>query len=263
MTLTKQLETQVKQRVRFFVDKANNAFDIDMPYPSIEFKLRGTTAGTATAAHKVNFNAGLLVDNLDEYMNDTIPHEVAHTIESYLYQEGKQIAYGSRRSHGAAWQKVMRTLGIDPSRCHKMDTSKTAMPKSKHVYNCSCCEAEIIVSAVVHNKIRRGYAGYHHTGCNQSRLEFNRSLGKVTMVQARDKVLPSFIKPKKAPRKQMDTLVRPGTKIEKALFAYNCARKENSEITRQEMITVLADFLECDRKRAAGYYQTCKKKVEK
>jgi predicted SprT family Zn-dependent metalloprotease len=81
--------------------------------PTIEFTLKGTVAGTAChTTNTLNFNIQLAAENLDTFLNQIVPHEVAHLIADGL---------GSR-GHDRIWKVIMRKFGVEPTVCHVMNT---------------------------------------------------------------------------------------------------------------------------------------------
>jgi len=234
-------KSKIYERVNHFVALGNEKFESDLDIPHVRFDKRGTTAGTAHYEMlELNFNARLLVDNWDEFMDQTIPHEVAHLLKSHMYGRGRGSFLAS---HGTAWKKVMRALGVEPDRCHAMDVSKVQMPKAKHIYTCDKCQKELVISSVRHNKMVRGTKNYIH--CRGYSLTHKKALGKMSYSDAADQKTPNFIK--KAA----------GTKISRALIVY----KDLLGSTRQEIIGAIAMALNITGSQAAGYYQNCKKKV--
>lgn len=87
------------------------------PIPfKVEFSLRGQSAGWAMGVDYLNFNLELAKRNLQAFCDDTIPHEIAHLIDTRLH---------GKSSHGSSWKWVMGVLGVNPSRCHNYDVSET------------------------------------------------------------------------------------------------------------------------------------------
>lgn len=253
------IERRVINRVYEVVDLGNKVFDCDMDYPVVEFKVRGTTAGTATGDHTVDFNLALLKENEQHFMEDTIPHEVAHCFDKHLFgyqykttRTGRKI----RESHGRTWKKIMRGLGVDPTRCHSLDTTNVARPKTKYAYTCSCCGSEIAVGPKIHARIQRGYNGYSHKTCKGSKLVYKQSLGKVTYREAAQmKGKPVEPKLPKAPAEP-----RKGTQISIAVEILEMAYKKG--ITgRQDVIKMIQIEMNVDLKKASGLHDRAKKKV--
>lgn len=244
-------KSEVNKRVDYFVKLGNKILNTNLDGPHIKFDQRGTTGATACyPLLELNFNAGLIPDNWAEYMNQVIPHEVAHLLKSHIYGRGR----GLKSAHGLYWKQTMRALGVNPDRTHRMDTSKVAMPKAKHIYECQGCQKELIMSSVRHNKTLRG-TKYRH--CFGHELKHIKSLGKITNREAVNHIVPRSMK-KQAKKSVMP---KPNTKIAKALNAYNKAKIQRPNITRQEMIGVLTYVMEIEHEAAAGYYQNCKKRA--
>jgi len=69
-------------------------------------------------------------ENLSEYLEQVIPHEVAHYITRAMWG-------GAPSPHGPEWRSVMRKVyGLSPDRCHQMDVSKAA--NRPYIYGCGC-----------------------------------------------------------------------------------------------------------------------------
>jgi SprT protein len=95
--------------------------------------------------NRVFLNWPLFKANTEDYLNQTIPHEVAH-----LFQ---RVLAPNERSHGPIWQRLMRKIGLQPRRCHSYDTTISARYES-FTYICTCTKHRI--SKIVHNKILKG-----------------------------------------------------------------------------------------------------------
>lgn len=269
MQLTYEQKIEACNRIKHFVDMGNSVFNTDMDFDNIRvrFDKRGTTAGTALYINELDmeldFNVGLMVDNWDEFMNDTIPHEVAHLFKNHMYGTDRK---GRMQSpHGYYWQQIMRRLGVDPSRCHSMDVSKVAMPKTKHIYKCSCCQEELVISQVRHNKMRRGGRVYFHSPCGkEGTLQHVRALGKISNKeaiqhkQAGTAPAPTMKKAaqKKAPKKRSEP--KAGTIAARALEIYRKFAGED----RKTVIGEIALTLNVTDKRAAQIYQGAKRNAQ-
>ena len=248
--LTLAQRNEVYKRVYQLVKLGNEIHNTDLESPHVRFDKRGTCGGTACySLLELNFNAGLMVDNWEEYINQVIPHEVAHLLKDHIHGTSRR---GPGSSHGRYWQNIMRKLGVDPDRTHSMDTSKVAMPKRKYIYECEGCGKELVISSVRHNKIARGQKRYSH--CRGSFIVIKKSLGLVTNEAAHDQKTPNFIK---------KAVPKAGTRINKIMSIYT----RYVGCSRQEMITYIVSEMESQynetltRTQAAGYFQTCKKKV--
>lgn len=94
---------------------------------------------------RVFLNWPLLKANEQDFMVDTIPHEIAH-----LFQD---ILAPAERTHGPIWQKLMRRMGLNPERTHSCDTTEARRDKQLFTYVCAC--KKHYVSKIIHNKIQR------------------------------------------------------------------------------------------------------------
>jgi len=120
-----------------YIDLANIVFNTHLlKYPTIEHTIKGKKAGVAYLQQwKVNYNLELLIANEEEFLKQTVGHEIAHLVAFQLF--------GSR-GHDKAWKYVMRQLGLEPNRCHSYDLSEITIKKHKKViYKCNCKEHEI------------------------------------------------------------------------------------------------------------------------
>lgn len=106
------------EQVRFYVDELRTKAGIIMPMPIIKFDLRGTTAGRAWGGkkHLIQFNPILLDENPEDFIRQTVGHEVAHL--------GAFVKHGCGiKPHGQEWSHVMWALRLPAKRCHNYDTS--------------------------------------------------------------------------------------------------------------------------------------------
>ena len=165
MTLTSELQQRIISTVKRYTDKANAIYGTKISYPNVIFTKRGTTAGTAHyATHTINFNPELYVRNVDAFLTDTAPHELSHLVAYQVFSKGRGIRI---QPHGEEWKRVMRSLGVTPSRCHSFDTSEVKQKKNvvRYQYKCSC-RSNIMVSSVRHNRAQQG-AKFVCTKCKQ------------------------------------------------------------------------------------------------
>ena len=133
LPLSAALKLRCKQRVAQCVSVYVSAgFSFSMP--TISFDLRGRTAGKAfLQKNHVQFNAVLLGENAEKFIEQTVGHEVAHLATFARY--GRKAA-----AHGVEWQNSMRVIGLQPDRCHSFDTANSTLAKADHRYVCACKE---------------------------------------------------------------------------------------------------------------------------
>lgn len=88
--------------------------------PSLEFTTHGNTAGWAHyRENKVRLNPTYCMSHLQDMLEDTVPHELAHIL---AYQ-----IYGENCHHDWRWKDAYKLLtGKTPSRCHDYGDVKSA-----------------------------------------------------------------------------------------------------------------------------------------
>ena len=98
---------------------------------TIDFTLRSRTAGSACwEKRRLNFNLILAADNLDEFLAQTVPHEIAHLYQTKIYPDSKP--------HGNEWKRVMRLGGFNPIRTHSYKTETPKRSVRTYPYTCAC-----------------------------------------------------------------------------------------------------------------------------
>ena len=76
----------------------------------------------------LQLNMTLLRDNVREFLNRVVIHEVAH-----LDQAWKDLKSGSQSAdHGYVWQASMRAMNQPPVAKHQMDTTKAVAVYKEH-----------------------------------------------------------------------------------------------------------------------------------
>lgn len=79
-------------------------------------------------AQRVELNMTLYEDNVREFLNTVIPHEVAHLDQAWR----DQAACSRSADHGYVWQASMRAMAQVPRAKHSMDTSKAEEVYKQH-----------------------------------------------------------------------------------------------------------------------------------
>ncbi|WP_246837722.1 SprT-like domain-containing protein [Salinicola sp. MH3R3-1] len=125
------LEGQLRQRAEAAWQLARDVHP-DLPRPAIWFDLRGRSAGQAHYQRGgLRFNWTLLRENRQAFMDEIVPHEMAHWLVFHL-EEGARA-----RPHGREWQTVMRQLyGLKPTVTHRFDIARAS--PSPYLYRCRC-----------------------------------------------------------------------------------------------------------------------------
>lgn len=149
-----ELKQKALAAVRRAEERARQFYAIRLPSAALDFSLRGRCAGQARVekmgATLLRINLQLLAENLDDYLSQTIAHEVAHLVV-YWTARKKRL---QPRPHGTEWRSVMREcFGLEPKRCHSYRTSPARVVPRPFLYTCSCREHRL--TSIMHNKIGR------------------------------------------------------------------------------------------------------------
>jgi len=146
-------DLEMQKRIEIFhseaIERLNSNFDSKILY-GVDITLNNrmrSVSGRAKGKIYINLNYRLFKkeENYD-YLRQTYLHELAHLICHRKYK--------CKKGHGKEWKSVMKILGADPKRCHKMDVSELRIKRKRFSYKCSC--REIDVSLIRHNKIKKG-----------------------------------------------------------------------------------------------------------
>jgi predicted SprT family Zn-dependent metalloprotease len=124
-----RLQEAAQRVANVYAEIANKEMGCTLPIPvNLSFDLchhKPKAAGDASTAMKVRINMILFEDNVEEILNDTIPHEIGHLAQFNKFNlKGVSIS-----DHGAEWKEIMRRLGKIPRQFHKLDTSRAVQFK--------------------------------------------------------------------------------------------------------------------------------------
>lgn len=140
--------------VRGAEQRARDFYRINLPAAALDFSLRGRCAGQArferSGSTALRLNLQLLADNRDDFLEQTIPHEVAHLVVNWLARKSRQ----KPRPHGPEWRAVMQDcFGLPPTRCHSYRTTAARTVPRPFLYRCTCREHRL--TSIMHNRIRQ------------------------------------------------------------------------------------------------------------
>ncbi|UFQ99058.1 SprT family zinc-dependent metalloprotease [Pseudomonas wenzhouensis] len=144
---------QIHARVEACYQQAEAFFKQRFARPEISFKLRGQKAGVAhLTENKLRFNLQLYRANQEDFLRQTVPHEVAHMVAHQLF--GPRI-----QPHGEEWQLIMRGVyELQPHRCHSYEVERRKV--NRFIYRCSCVDGEFPFSAQRHALVAKGRRYY-------------------------------------------------------------------------------------------------------
>ena len=155
-TTHKRIEDKILDVLLLAQSIYKQPFDI----PTLEYRQMGRMAGRAWfLAWKIEINPDFLKNgHLEEMINQTLPHELAHLISQKVY--GRIIGGG----HGRVWKSVMIRLGLRPDRCHdySLEGVKTRR-KAKFAAKCPTCGEQFDITAKRVEQIRAGLKIFHNS----------------------------------------------------------------------------------------------------
>lgn len=143
------LKLLASKKIRECLRIASRKIKKDLPYEGVKFFNKSTDAGYVFASQNncVYLNHDLFRKNKKIFLDEIIPHEVAHLVSEAL---------SPRESpHGGTWKIVMRSIfNLKPERCHSMETTGVGRITKKFLYICACQKHEVGVTR--HNKLESG-----------------------------------------------------------------------------------------------------------
>ena len=140
---------QLNQRIETCYQQAEAFFHRRFSRPEVSLKLRGQKAGVAhLQENRLRFNSQLYRENHEDFLQQTVAHEVAHLIAHQMF--GPRI-----KPHGEEWQLIMREVyGLLPNRCHSYAVQRRA--GARYLYRCQCPAQEFAFSAQRHALVNKG-----------------------------------------------------------------------------------------------------------
>ncbi|MBV6825089.1 SprT family zinc-dependent metalloprotease [Pseudomonas sp. PD9R] len=140
---------QLNTRVEDCFLQAESFFKRPFKRPVVSLKLRGQKAGVAHLHENLlRFNPQLYRENTEDFLKQTVAHEVAHLIAHQLF--GDRI-----QPHGEEWQLIMRGVyELPPNRCHTYDIKRRSV--TRYIYKCPCVDSDFPFSAQRHGLVRQG-----------------------------------------------------------------------------------------------------------
>lgn len=166
MTLQDQIQTAATKFVHKYLN-AHNMDRLDDP-PLHRFDLKGKCAGQyrwKRSRGKVTFeyrwNMAAAEKYTDDYLKNTVGHEVAHYIAHKIH--------GTNCGHDYRWKRVMRDLGLEPTRCHSYKLAPARKVKKYH-WECPECHFKHTITQRLITNMKRS-KGYRSCGICRTRLD--------------------------------------------------------------------------------------------
>ena len=144
----------IRARVQQCIALAEAKFGIQMPKVDVRFDLTGRAAGVAGMRYGsfyLRFNRNhmrLGGQTWLHLLNDTVPHEVAHTVCQAFPQFG--------RNHDAGWRRVCVALGGNGSTRYSEQDAPEAVAQQRPWVYITTTGHQGRITKVIHTKIQRG-----------------------------------------------------------------------------------------------------------
>lgn len=117
---------------------------------TITFNKRGAVAGTAWSSKRlIEYNLILAQENQIDFINQIVPHEVAHIIANRYFKKNC--------GHKKEWKAIMVRFGLSATRCHNYNVQNAERQRFK--YTCAC-GSNFQVGKNLHNKLQNGSGHY-------------------------------------------------------------------------------------------------------
>lgn len=144
----------IRAQVAACVAQAEHKLGIKLPEINIRFDLTGRAAGMAGKRYGtfyLRFNTAHMAMGGNTWLhllNNTVPHEVAHTVCQAFPQ------YGS--NHDAGWKRVCVMLGGNGQRCYSAEDAPEAVAQLRPWVYMTTLGHQVRVTKIIHTKIQRG-----------------------------------------------------------------------------------------------------------
>jgi len=159
----------ISEVIQMVENKYNECYEIaktkgiDLPKIDIQWNLHGACAGQFCIRFNRKFfrvNLELAEQNLEKYLDQTVPHEFCHYIVRHKYSYNVNVA-----PHGTEWKNAMvQIFGIAPHRCHSYDVSQVKHCRGRFEYKCSC--RTFSIGPVRHKRLQMNPKKYYCPSCN-------------------------------------------------------------------------------------------------
>jgi SprT protein len=188
MQVSADIKRRVDAKIAECITKINAAHGVSMTTPTVRYDINSTRLGgeAIPGQNIVRFNPVFLNAHTDEYIEQVVPHEIAHIGVRKVYgiiRHGKKYS-----SHGPEWQNMMVvTLGVPAKRTHSMvaEGVQHGRQKSKYVYRCPHCNSDLVVGPKHHRALQTGHHLRHKSCGYVGTFQLQRAAGKVSYEAAR------------------------------------------------------------------------------
>lgn len=147
--LSTDIYTKIDAKIDWCYSIARRYYRRWIPSCTFSCDLRGTTAGLSLyGLNHIRLNAQMILEHTDHFIDNYVPHEVAHAIVDSLTPD--------QPPHGDHWRSVMGLFDVEPRVRHPYPAEHLLLRKlTKYQYKCKCEEPAVLTS-IIHNRIERG-----------------------------------------------------------------------------------------------------------
>lgn len=151
------LHQQVMNTLSLNLRTASDYFQIAFSWPTIDYGLKGSAAGVAILqGWQIRLNSVLLAENKQTFIDQVIPHELAHLL---VWQQ-----FGKVAPHGKQWRWMMeKVLGVTARRTHNFAIDSVRV--KTFTYHCTCQLHQLSIRR--HNRVQRQQSLYLCRRCRQ------------------------------------------------------------------------------------------------
>jgi SprT protein len=171
--ITPSLQAKIKTKINQCLEIAETHYSRTFYPPKLDFSLTGRHAGRAcSSTNTIQINSTILIQNEADYINQTVPHEVAHLVTDAVYPHGhldqtKKTA--TIPHHGTGWKHVMELFGVQPALYHNYAIAPSIRHnRVKYAHICSVCNNLVELSVNQSILARADPTAMYHLKCGTS-----------------------------------------------------------------------------------------------